>query len=99
MCFTRSQACAQVAEEAQAALLQAIHQAQASLPQPEEISTPLPTILEDVPFELPFEPVISRCASISAVVVPSVPSFICKKKPCLSPTSIQGLPIPGLKRR
>ena len=99
MRYTRSQARAQAAEEAQASLLQiAIAQVAATHASPLEnleISSPLPTILEDAPLDAdaPLESVI-----ISTVVVPSIPSFI-RKKTRLPPTSVRGLPIPRLKRR
>jgi hypothetical protein len=59
-----------------------------------EVSTPFPTILEDTPLEL----VTNRCASVLGVIVAPVPSFCCKK-PHLPSTSVQGLPILGIKRQ
>jgi hypothetical protein len=98
MRYTRSQARAQATEEAQTSLLQiAIAQVaatHASSLENLEMSSPLPTILEDAPLEdAPLESVI-----VSTVVVPSIPSFI-RKKTRLPPTGVRGLPIPRLKRR
>jgi hypothetical protein len=81
MRYTRSQARSQAVEEAQVSLLQAVATHTSSL-ENLEISTPLPTILEDVPLE----PVIACHVSISTVAVPPVPSSI-HKKTRLPPTS------------
>jgi hypothetical protein len=103
MRFTRSQACAQAAEEAQAALLQAaelllLQQAAENHTLPLESLPPLPTILKDVLLEIPPKSIASCHPSSTPIIAPSVPSFQ-KKKLRLPLTSVRGLPVLGLKRR
>jgi hypothetical protein len=106
MRFTRSQARAQAAEEAQTSLLQIataqITQTHTSLIENLEIPTPLPTILEDVPLEL----VIPGCPSIlpisvltSTMVASPTPAFIRKKTRLPLTSGVKGLPVPKLKQR
>jgi hypothetical protein len=80
MRFTRSQARAQAAEEAQAAVLQAaelslLQQAAENHTLSLESSPPFPTILEDVLLELPLKPIASCHPSTTSIIVPFVPSF------------------------
>lgn len=82
MRFTRSQARAQAAKEAEAILLQNTEasllqavETHTLLTENSEIFTLLPTILKDVPLEL----VTPRRLSNSTIIVPLVPSFIRKR--------------------